>query len=45
MSTSSMLIIASTGRANSLLVMYDQKSIMIVRGLADVTEKMYHVDL
>ena len=39
-----MLIIASTERTNSLLVMYDQKSIMILRGLTDVTEKMNHVN-
>lgn len=37
MSTSNMLIILSTGRANSLLVMYDQKSVMIVKGLTDNT--------
>lgn len=35
MSTSNMLIIMVTGRANSLLMMYDQKSILSVRELAD----------
>lgn len=36
MSTSNMLITVPTGRANSLLVMYDQKSIiMTVKGRRD----------
>lgn len=44
MSTSNMLIIMSTGKANSLLVMYDQKSIMILRGQTHKTKLVFEMD-